>query len=103
MTAYPHSPQRASHVVDVLIETAVGQRNAPRREHRQSIGNTPGLMFKQATDGGSLVHGRFIQHGFSYAELRLLLRPGAEDLDDGPKLLFDVAKVHRVSLPRLEP
>ena len=68
MSAYPHGPQRAPRLVDVLIKSAVGQRRAPRSENRRRIGNVPSLMFQQVREGrkqngGTRVYGSSGRHG----------------------------------------
>src|SRR5262249_9689975 len=68
MTAYPHGPQRALRLVDVLIQTAEGQRHAPRSENRRRVGNMLGLMFQQVREGrkrngGTRVYGTSDRHG----------------------------------------
>ncbi len=47
MTAYPHRPQPALHLLDVPKKAVVGQRRAPGRKDRRCAGNTPRLMFEQ--------------------------------------------------------
>jgi hypothetical protein len=50
-TANPHGPQRAAHLVEVLVEQAVGQRCAPRSENGQRVGIPLGVMFQQTRNG----------------------------------------------------
>jgi len=45
-TRYPHGPQRAPHLIDVLIETAVGQRGTAGSKYYRRVGNSLGLMFQ---------------------------------------------------------
>src|SRR5215813_7852587 len=68
MTAYPDGPQRASHFIDVLIETAVRQWDAPRSQNRWSVRNTFRVMFQdmrqaRKRNGMSQDCGTLVQHG----------------------------------------
>jgi hypothetical protein len=50
-TAYPHGPQRAPHLDDVLVELAVAQRCAPRSKNCQRVWTTLRVMFQQTWNG----------------------------------------------------
>src|SRR5262249_38299635 len=68
MTAYPDGPQRASHFIDVLIETAVGQWDASRSQNRWRVGNSFRVMFQDVRqarkrNGMSQDCGTLVQHG----------------------------------------
>src|SRR5262249_12572133 len=64
---YPHGSERTFHIVDMLIETPVGQWSATRSENRRRLGAALGPVFQQVRQAqkrnrGPLVYEAFGRH-----------------------------------------